>query len=151
MGYGATLVGRLSEVQLDVQGALSHPARSALDARSQLFYRMQHAQSLDEPTLRAYLLPAIGEEALRDVVVPLLRAYVRDPDLLRRYNYGRGSWNQPLTDEDSQRVQQARLWLEKLARQGYSSTRLQSLAKEIPLVGPYAAFAGYMQMLALLH
>lgn len=151
LGYGATLVGCLSEVQLNKQGALLHPSRSALEARTQLLYCMQHAQSLDETTLKAYLLPSIGEVALRDVVVPLMRAYVRDPDLLRRYNYGRGSWNQPLADEDRQRVQHARLWLEKLARQGYSSTWLQSLAKEIPLVGPYAAFAGYIEMLALLH
>lgn len=151
LGYSATLVGRLQEMQLDVQGVLSHPARSALEARTQLFYRMQNAQSVDETTLKAYLLPAIGEEALREVVVPLMRAYALDPDLLRRYNYGRGSWGQPLTDEDRQRVQHARLWLEKLARQGYPPARLQALAKEIPLVGPYAALAGYMEMLALLR
>ena len=122
LGYGATLVGCLQETQLD-----------------------------GEVTLRAYLHPATGEAALHDVLIPLMRAYVRDPDLLRRYNYGRGSWNQPLTDEDRQRVQQARLWLEKLVRQGYPSARLQELAKEIPLVGPYAAFAGYMEMLVLLR
>ncbi|TMD56854.1 MAG: hypothetical protein E6I93_04160 [Chloroflexi bacterium] len=151
LGYGATLVGCLQETQLDGEGALLHPARSALEARTQLFNRMQNAQSVDEVTLRAYLHPATGEAALHDVLIPLMRAYVRDPDLLRRYNYGRGSWNQPLTDEDRQRVQQARLWLEKLVRQGYPLARLQELAKEIPLVGPYAAFAGYMEMLVLLR
>jgi hypothetical protein len=135
---------------LGEQGALLHPVRSALEARTQLVHHMQHAQSIDEAALRAYLLPAIGEAALRDVIVPLMRAYLPDPDLLRRYNYGRGHWDQPLTDEDRHRVQQARLWLEKLARQGYVSTQLQALAKEIPLLGPYAAFAGYMEMLALL-
>jgi hypothetical protein len=49
-----------------------------------------------------------------------------------------------------QRVKGARSWLEKLARQGYTVVRLQELANEIPLVGAYAAFAGYMRMIAML-
>ena len=94
--------------------------------------------------------PAPGEAALRDVIIPLLRAYLRDPDLLRRYNYGRGQWNAPVDEQDRQRVTQARSWLGKLAQQGYPAVRLLELANEIPLVGAYAAFAGYMRMIIAL-
>jgi TPR repeat protein len=79
-----------------------------------------------------------------------MRAYLRDPDLLRRYNYGRGRWNAPLNEQDRQRVKQAQTWLEKIAQQGYTVARLQGMANEIPLVGAYAAFAGYIRLLAML-
>jgi len=96
------------------------------------------------------LRPALDEAALHDVIIPLLRAYARDPDLLRRYNYGRGQWNAPVSEQDMQRMNQARSWLEKIAKQGYTAARLAELANEIPLSGAYAAFAGYIRMLATL-
>jgi len=87
---------------------------------------------------------------LNVVLFPLLRAYLLDPDLLRRYNYGRGLWNQPVSDEDRHRVQQACVWLEKVSQQGFPLSRLGSLAREIPPVGPYAPFANFVEMLGVL-
>ncbi len=150
LGYGVTLEGNLRDIALDEQGMLRHEVRVALDTRARLLEHMRGAPVVDEAILRAYLRPALDEVALHDVIIPLLRAYTRDPDLLRRYNYGRGQWNVPLSEPDMQRVKQARSWLEKLARQGYTPVRMQELANEIPLIGAYAAFAGYMRMLATL-
>ncbi len=150
LGFGVTLTGNLGDVCLDEQGLLRHEVRTALETRAQLLEHMRIAAVVDEATLRAYLQPALDEAALRDVMLPLIRAYLRDPDLLRRYNYGRGQWNVPVTEQDGERVKQARSWLEKIARQGYTVARLQELANEIPLVGAYAAFAGYMRLLVAL-
>ena len=58
------------------------------------------------------------------------------------------SWSK---EEDDAVMNRLSVVHEKLVRQGYPSARLQELAKEIPLVGPYAAFAGYMEMLVLLR
>ena len=85
---------------------------------------------------------------MRLVVIPLVKAYLRDPDFLRRYNYGRGSSDGGLSEADKRRVQQAREWLVKMAEGGFPATRLQELAREIPFVGSYASFAGYVEMLA---
>jgi hypothetical protein len=150
LGSGVTLTGNLRDVRLDEQGALRHEARAALEMRAQLLEQMRIAAAVDEAMLRAYLQPALDEAAVRDVIIPLTRAYLRDPDLLRRYNYGRGQWNAPLNEQDRQRVKQARSWLEKIARQGYTVARLEELANEIPLAGVYAAFAGYVRLLAAL-
>ena len=150
LGFGVTLAGNLRDMALDEQGMLRHNVRVALESRVRLLEDMRGAAAVDETTLRAYLRPALDEAALHDVIIPLLRAYARDPDLLRRYNYGRGQWNAPVGEQDAQRVKQARAWLDKIARQGYMVARLQELANEIPLAGPYAAFAGYMRMLAML-
>ena len=84
---------------------------------------------------------------LHTVILPLLRAYLRDPDLLRRYNYGRGLEEQPLNDHDRQRIHKARAWVGTLVRRGFTTERLQELIQEIPYVGPYAAFVGYIEML----
>jgi hypothetical protein len=108
------------------------------------------ALAVDEVMLLAYLRPHVSEEAVRKVMLPLVRAYVRDPELLRRYNYGRGQLEQPLSEEDRLRVQRARHWLGRLAQQGFTATRLRELAKEIPFVGPYRALSGYMEMLVAL-
>ena len=150
LGSGVTLAGNLHDVALDEQGMLRHEARVALETRARLLEHMRSAAAVDETMLREYLRPALDEAALHDVMIPLLRAYMRDPDLLRRYNYGRGRWNEAISEQDAQRVKQARSWLEKIARQGYTPARLEELANEIPLVGAYAAFAGYMRMLATL-
>lgn len=149
-GYGATLVSQLHDVRLGEKGKLLHPARSALEARTRLLRSMREAQSIDEVTLRAYLCPVVGEEALNEVLIPLMHAHMRDPNLLRRYNYGRGHGDQRLSEADTRRIQQARTWLGSLAQRGFSPARLQELAKAIPLVGPYAAFASYLEMLAAL-
>src|SRR6266566_278776 len=70
------------------------------------------------------------QEALLEALIPLVRAYLRDPDLLRRYNYGRGRWDQPISDADRHRVQQARGWLERLSQQNFLPATLAELAKE---------------------
>ena len=151
LGFGVTLTSSLRDVSVNEQGALHHAARVALETRAQMLDQMRSAHAVDEAILGAYLQPALDDAALRDVIIPLTRAYLRDPDLLRRYNYGRGQWNALLNESDRQRVKQAQSWLEKIERQGYTAARLQELANEIPLVGPYAAFAGYMRMVAVLR
>ena len=147
LGYGASLGGHLQSVQFGEQGVLIHPARTALEERTRLLHEMSVAQSIDESALTAYLRSIVGEETVRLVVIPLIHAYLRDPDLLRCYNYGRGCVDAPLSEADQHRVQQARVWLDKMAQRGFPATRLQELAREIPFVGPYASFAGYMEML----
>jgi len=149
-GLGATVSGRLQDIRLGEDNKLIHPARSALEERIALLRTMKQAQSIDEAILDTYLCPIVGEEALRVALIPLVRAYLRDPDLLRRYNYGRGRWDQPISDADRHRVQQARGWLERLSQQNFLPATLAELAKEIPLVGPYAAFTNYVEMLASL-
>ena len=84
------------------------------------------------------------------VLFPTLHAYLLDPDLFTRYNYGRGSGIDFVGETDRRRVEQARIWLERLAQQGFSACRLEKLAQEIPHVGPYMAFANYVEMLAFL-
>jgi hypothetical protein len=148
--YGATLSGQLQDVCLGVDGHLIHPNRAALESRIGLLRTMKATQAIDEATLNAYFGPVIGEEMLNVVLFPMLRAYLRDPDLLRRYNYGRGYGDQSVSYTDRRRVQQARIWLERLSQQGFPPERLEKLAKEIPLVGPYAAFANFVEILAFL-
>ncbi|HEV2582760.1 MAG TPA: competence protein CoiA family protein [Ktedonobacteraceae bacterium] len=147
LGSGVTLVGALMTVQIDRQGLLLHPRRTALLARLSLLERMTGEPAIDEAALVEYLEPAIGAQAIQRVILPLLRAYTRDPDLLRRYNYGRGQHGQPPGEADLLRVQRARAWLEALAQQDYDAERLRALARDIPFVGPYAALAGYLEML----
>lgn len=150
LGYGALLMGRLDEVHLGERGKLVHPALVALEERTKLLHAMSIALSVDAPLLAAYLHHSVDDEAVRVVILPLMRAYLRDPDLLQRYNYGRGRLDAPPSEADKRRVQQARVWLASLAQQGFILVRLQSLAQEIPFVGPYAAFAGYIEMLITL-
>lgn len=149
-GHGATLIGHLQDVRLEVDGKLIHPDRSALEARIGLLRAMKDARSIDEAALNAYLCPIVGEEVMRVVLFPMLRAYLHDPGLLRRYNYGRGYEDQSVSDPDKRRVQQARVWLESLSQKGFPPSGLEALAKEIPLVGPYAAFANFVEMLVFL-
>jgi hypothetical protein len=150
LGYGATLVGQLAALSLGDQGRLIYPARSALENRSRLLHLMSTANVVDEGMLATYLRQSIDEEMLRVVVIPLVHAYQRDPHLLRRYNYGRGQPGQPLREQDRERVQKARLWLAKVAQQGFPPATVQEMVKEIPFVGPYAAFVGYIELLLAL-
>ena len=145
-GYGATLTGRLHDVRLSEQGMLMHPVRSQLERRTNLLRHMSEAVMIDEESLTTYLHDSIDERTLRVVLLPLLRSYRLDPDLLRRYNYGRGLPDRPVSADDRQRVQKALLWRQHLQRQGFSSATLRELAQAIPYAGPYAAFAGYMEL-----
>ncbi|GAC1394624.1 MAG: hypothetical protein NVS4B11_17670 [Ktedonobacteraceae bacterium] len=147
-GYGATLHGPLHAIHVSEQGYFVHPIRTTLDHQAQLRHALYASSTLDEALLIAYLRQRVSAEAVQNVIVPLLRAYVRDPDLLRRYNYGRGLLNQALSEDDMTRVHKAKLWLKTLSGQGFTSTQLQALGKEIPFVGPYAPVAKYIEMLA---
>ena len=148
--YGATLSGLLQDVSLGVDGHLIHPNRSELETRMSLLRKMREARTIDEVSLNAYLKPIVGREALNMVLFPMLHAYLLDPDLFAHYNYGRGSVDDYVSETDRRRVQQARIWLERLAQRGFSACQLEELAQEIPRVGPYMAFANYVEMLAFL-
>lgn len=146
-GYGATILSTLPELRLDAQGHFVHPTRLRIEARSKLLQAMSTATTLDENTLYNYMCSHVDEEALRIVIIPLLHAYLRDPNLLRSYNYGRGQENRPVGEHDRQRVQKACEWLKRLRLRGFPPERLHTLFKEIPFVGPYTAFARYAEML----
>ncbi len=150
LGNGATLSGQLQQVQLGAQGELLHPFRSALEQQMHVWQAMGNATTIDEALLASYLRGRVSKEALSVVLLPLLRAYLRDPDLLRRYNYGRGRTGQAHNAEDLLRVQHALQWLLSLQQKGFSFTELQELAKVLPFVGPYTALVGYMEMLLVL-
>ncbi len=150
LGFGATIVGDLDKLRLTTRGTFSHAERTALAESQQLLRKMEHGTALDPALFEAYLATQLDEAAIRAVMLPLLRAYLRDPDLLRRYNYGRGQWNQPVSPADRQRIERARAWLRTLNAQGYSAERLRELLPAIPLTGPYAALAGYLEMLLAL-
>ncbi|HET9919718.1 MAG TPA: competence protein CoiA family protein [Ktedonobacteraceae bacterium] len=150
LGYGATVRGRLPEVRLGEHGQLLHPVRLTLERRTRLLNQMTTAVSADEALLVSYLRSRIDGYAVQQVIIPLLHAYMRDPDLLRRYNYGRGQANHAPTEDEQARVQRARQWLASLAQQGFTRERLHELAHDIPFVGPYASFARYIEMLIAL-
>ncbi len=145
-GYGAMLTGRLQDVQLDEKGSLLHPVRTQLEQRTQLVRKMSGASGIDEKLLVTYLRQSVDEHVISNVIVPLLRSYMRNPDLLRHYNYGRGLADHPLSEEDKQRIRKAYEWRIHLEEQDYSLKLLRELANELPFVGPYAAFAGFMEM-----
>lgn len=150
LGFGATIVGDLDLLHLTSHGTFSHPRRTALAESQRLLRKMEHMPAPDPALFQAYLATQLDEVAIRAVMLPLLRAYLRDPDLLRRYNYGRGQWNQPVSPADQQRVERARAWLHNLSARGFTPERLRELLPAIPLVGPYAALAGYLEMLLAL-
>ncbi len=151
LGYGVTLVDTLQAAQISRQGTIQHSRRTELLERARLLRVMEGALTIDEVTMADYLKPSIGEGALQEVMIPLLRAYRRDPQLLRRYHYGSGQNGEPPGEADRQRVERARAWLENLSQRGYDAEGLRALAREIPLVGPYAALAGYMEMLVNIY
>lgn len=150
LGFGATIPGDLTALRLTSHGTFSHPQRTALADSQQLLRKMVYAPALDPATFRTYLATQVDETAIRIVLLPLLRAYQRDPELLRRYNYGRGQWNRPVSPDDQQRIDRARTWLRDLQQRGFSRERLRELQAAIPLVGPYAALADYLEMLLAL-
>ncbi len=146
-GYGAVVAGLLEQVSFDEQAYFVHPTRTALEIHTRLLQTIRTSSTLDEAVLVAYMRQSIGAEAVQMIIQPLLRSYMRDPDLLRRFNYGRGLFDQPVTASDLLRVQKAKVWLTHLAQFGFSSARLTNFMQDIPFVGPYAAFARYMEIL----
>jgi Competence protein CoiA-like family len=148
--YGVTLTGILGDVSIRADGCLSHPNRSTFERQIGTLREMRKAQDIDKVFLKAYLEPIVGSEVLDVILFPMLRAYLLDPDLLTRYNYGRGSGDYFVSEADRRRLEQARNWLEGLAQREFSAKWLGKLAQAIPLVGPYAAFANYMEMLVFL-
>lgn len=150
LGYGVSITAHLYQIRLGEGGAFVHPSRSALETRSQLLLAMSTAASVDEDMLLSYLRQQMHEDAVREVILPLLHAYVRDPELLRRFNYGRGRAGQTVSAEDKERVRKAQQWLAQKKLQGFTPPRLQELVRELPFVGPYAAFASYLEMLIAL-
>ncbi len=145
--YGATLSGLLQDVALQTNGHLIHAKRSRFDMQTKILKAMREAKTIELDTLYAYLTPIVGDEAMDVVLFPLLQAYLSDPALLTRFNYGRGSDRYVIRKADILRIQNARSWLEGLVLQGYSISWFERLAQEIPQVGPYAAFANYIAML----
>lgn len=143
--YGATLTGYLHEISLDEYTRLVHPTRTVLEKRTRLLRLMREATDLDVSLLVDYLRQRLDGEVVHMVVIPLLRAYLRDPELLRRYNYGRGLPGHPVSESDVLRVSKARMWLNTLEQCGFPHTRIDKITKELPFVGPYAAFAGYVE------
>lgn len=151
LGFGATIVDDLRHLRLTTHGTFSHAGRAALAESQQLLRKMEYASAPDPVVFEAYLQAMqLDEAAIRTVLLPLLRAYLRDPDLLRRYNYGRGQWNQPVSPQDRQRVERAGAWLRTLEARGFSAGRLRELLPALPLAGPYAALASYLEMLLAL-
>jgi hypothetical protein len=148
--YGVTLRGILGDVSLSADGCLNHPSRSTFENQISLLREMRRAHDIDKAFLKAYLEPIVGREVMDVVLFPLLRAYLSDPDLLTRYNYGRGSGDYFVSEVDRRRLEQARNWLERLAQREFPAQWLEKLAQAIPPVGPYAAFAIYVEMLGLL-
>ena len=144
-----TVVGQMQEVSLGEEGSVIIHARTILERQMGLVQSMGMDEAVDEAKLSLYLQKRIPEEALRLVIVPLIRAYVRDPDLLRRYNYGRGrgEGDVPVSEADNARVERARQWVIGLEKAGFSQGDLRELVNEMPFVGVYAALGGYLEML----
>ncbi|WP_201387690.1 competence protein CoiA [Ktedonobacter sp. SOSP1-52] len=149
-GYGATLIGPLHEIRINREGRLLHPVRIRMEERGRLLQQMSQAQAPEPGLMAAYLRTYMDEAIVHGIIVPLLKSYLLDPELLQRYNYGRGLPQRPLNVEDRARVEKAKAWLRSLGQKGYTGARLQEIARELPFVGPYAAFASYMELLVTL-
>jgi hypothetical protein len=150
MGYGMTIIGTLAEIHLNNQGHLLHPTRVQMERQAHLLRAMQEDTYPDEARLSAYLTSRVSSEELRQIIIPLLHSYQIDPELMRRYNYGRGLSGQPVTRNDQQRIDKARQWLQGLTAHGYTPERLNQIFHEIPYIGAYAAFIGYAEVLLTL-
>jgi hypothetical protein len=141
----------LKDVSLGENGRFVHASRFQFNTRVGLLKEMREAKTINSVTLYAYLNPIVGGEAFDVVLFPMLHAYLLDPELLTRYNYGRGIEGYIVSEADKIRIQKARIWLERLNQLGYSTFWLEKLAQEIPHVGPYTAFANYIEMLSFLY
>lgn len=139
--------GDLTELQLTPRGTFAHPQRTALQRTKRLLQQMGYAPAPDPLQFANYLAQSLDETSIQTVMLPLLLAFRRDPELFHRWNYGRGKWDQPVIPADAQRIDRAQHWLESLKERGYSKERLQEFLLLIPIVGPYAALATYFEML----
>lgn len=146
-GYGAVVKGALDEVYFDEQAFLRHPLRTRLETRTQLLQAIRASATFQPNILVAYMRQSNDAALVQEVLQPLTKSYMRDPELLRRYNYGRGIGGQAATEADRQRITKAKQWLSTLAERGFPTPKIAEMSKEIPFVGPYAAFAGYIEML----
>ena len=84
--YSATFVSTLTETHINSQGIITHSIRDVLEQQTQLLQSMQYASQVDEKTLVAYLRPHLDDKVMYTILIPLIKAYIRDPDLMRRYN-----------------------------------------------------------------
>lgn len=148
--YCVTLASILTETYITIQGCITHTIRDTLEQQTQLLQIMQQASQVDETTLVKYLRPYLDDKVMHTVLIPLIKAYLRDPDLMRRYNYGRGLPDQPVSESDIVRIHKAQHWLELLIINGYTKDQWQSLCDLLPIIGPYASFARYTEMLLTL-
>ncbi|GAC1343897.1 MAG: hypothetical protein NVSMB27_04280 [Ktedonobacteraceae bacterium] len=146
-GYGITLTDELYAISLDSGARLVHPAKVARERRLHLLQAMRSVPLPDAAQVTAYFAHNVDEKALHLVLIPLVKAYLHDPELLQRYNYGRGHPGQPVSVADRERVLKAHSWLTGLERQGFSGESIARLIKDLPYVGAYAALATYAEML----
>ncbi len=79
-----------------------------------------------------------------------MKAYLHDPELLQRYNYGRGQPGRPVSNADRTRVSKAQSWLISLKQQGFPPDAIRKLIKAIPYIGPYATLTNYTELLLAL-
>ncbi len=149
-GYGMTITSTLNQIHLDDSARLVHPAKKAMESRMRLLEAMSSALEPDGAQITAYFGSNTNEKALRLVLIPLVKAYLHDPALLQRYNYGRGLPDQPVSHTDQARIAKAHAWLTSLESQGFSSDMVSRLVKDLPYVGPYAALTNYAEMLLAL-
>jgi hypothetical protein len=151
-GYGMTASGSLKQVHLDTRARLIHPAHEEMEAHTQLLQAMSSTPAVTEAQITAYMSSYNNENVLRLALIPLMKAYLHDPELLLRYNYGRGQLDQPATATDTMRIARAHTWLKSLEQHGIAADSIRAMSKELPYVGPYAAFVNYIEMLlTLLH
>ena len=149
-GYGMTIRGSLNQISFDDHARLVHPAKMTMESRLRLLETMGHASEPDAAQITAYLGPGADEKALRLVLIPLLKAYRHDPELLQRYNYGRGLPDHPVSDADRVRISKALAWLTSLEIQGFPLDTIGKLIKDLPYTGTYVAFTNYAEMLLAL-
>lgn len=150
LGFGLTFTDVLPAFRLSPQAHMLHPVRSMIEKNARLLTSMTTASEPDVAQLSAYLSEQVDATTLHKVVLPFFKAYQRDPELLRRYNYGRGTPEYPLQTTDIERVQKAYAWLTTLNHDGYSLTRLREIFQTFPYIGPYAALASYAETLLTL-
>ncbi len=149
-GYGMTITGSLHDIHFDQQARLLHPAKTALESRTRLLHAMSNASAPDVAQITAYFGQDIDERALHLVIIPLIKAFLHDPELLQRYNYGRGQPDRPVSEADRLRVSKAQSWLLSLEQQGFPPDALRKLTRDLPYAGPYAVLTNYTEMLLAL-
>jgi hypothetical protein len=149
-GYGMTIISTLNQIHLDDSARLVHPVRAAMERQMRLLEAMSRATEPDGTQIIAYFGSNVDERSLRLVLIPLIKAYLHDPELLQRYNYGRGLPEHPVSDADRARIVKAQHWLTSLEQQDFPSDTIARLVKSLPYVGPYAALTTYAEMLLAL-